>query len=469
MVLYGYKIVYFVGAIRVCLIKKLRYGVTMRRTIEKYLIRWKNDQFRKVLMIRGARQVGKTHSVRELAKTFDSFVEVNFEIDKEVKLFFEHSIQPRDICEKLSVYYRIPIVPGKTLVFLDEIQACVPAIQALRFFHEKMPQLHVVAAGSLLEFVIAEIPSFGTGRIQSMFMYPMSFLEFVEAVDGAELASLLEKSGFYQPIHEVFHGRLLELLRKYLVLGGMPAVVSRYVHNGNMLACQEELDSLLHSINDDFRKYKSRIASAKIQETMESVARQTGGKFKYLNISVTGSHEGYRTALELLCMAGIVHKVYHTAAQGIPLGAQIKENRFKTFIFDTGLYQRILGLDIARLFANNNILLVHRGALAEQFVCLELLAGAQPTVKRGVYYWVRENPGSNAEVDFILQNDRHIIPVEVKSGGRGSMQSLHVFLAEHNVPYGIRLSQENYAVSKTFRTVPIYAAGLLVRPDFSLD
>jgi len=383
-------------------------------------------------------------------------------------VFFEQSLQPVELCEKLSIYYKVPVVPGKTLLFFDEIQSCVKAIQSLRYFYEKMPQLHVVAAGSLLEFALGDIPSFGTGRIQSLFMYPLSFREFVTAVDGPDLAQMIADSGFDKPIDPVFHNRLLALLRKYMALGGMPAIVRRYAATGDMLACQDELDSLLLTIRDDFRKYRTRVPSVKMLETMRSVVHQAGGKFKYANIAQQGSHEGYKTALELLCMAGLVHRICHTAAQGIPLGAQVKDNRFKTFFLDMGLHQRILGLDIARLFIEEDLGLVNRGTLAEQFVCLELIAGGSAFITPPVYYWHREQAGSNAEVDFIIQKDRDVVPVKVKSGIRGSMRSLQVFLDERGIKRGIRLSQENYARSGPVWSMPLYTAGLLADPSFRL-
>ncbi len=201
----------------------------MKRRIDNILLNWRNEKKRKVLLVRGARQVGKTYSLRELGKSFEYFLEVNFEEEKGIHMFFTDSINPQKICEKLSAYYSIPIVPDKTLLVFDEIQACPEALSSLRFFYEKMPELHVAAAGSLLEFALAEIPSQGVGRISSLFMYPMSFTEFLTALGEEALVSIISQSNANSPVDEPFHKRLIDYLKTYQIIGGMPEVVQSYI------------------------------------------------------------------------------------------------------------------------------------------------------------------------------------------------------------------------------------------------
>lgn len=413
------------------------------------------------MLIRGARQVGKTHAVRVLGQEFEDLLEINFEKEKPVHHFFKNSLNPKIINEKLSAYFGKSIIPKKTLLFFDEIQACPEALQSLRFYHEEIPELHVIAAGSLLEFSLEEIPSFGVGRISSLYLYPMSFGEFLEAVHDKSLYQQALKSNDQTPIDPALHERLLERLRIYQILGGMPAVIQAYSQGSDIPTCQKIIDDLIRTFQDDFAKYKKRSPVIKLKETFESVAHQAGQKFKYAHVSVSGTSQGYSEALQLLVQAGLVHKIYHTDARGIPLGAQMEPKKFKAIPMDCGLYQRLLGLNISEHMVLSHEELIHKGSLAEIFVGLELIANIPAHTQAQLYYWHREAKASNAEVDYVLSN-QGIIPIEVKAGLKGQMQSLFIFLKERNLPYGIRLSHENYATYDKVRVMPIYTAGKLV-------
>ena len=257
----------------------------MKRTIEKYLNKWKLQENRKVLLVSGARQVGKTYSVRELGKSFNSFLEINLEEHREIHSFFSGSLTPDKIVEKLSLYFQKQIIPGKTLLFFDEIQAVPDAIRSLRFFYEKMPALHLIAAGSLLEFAISEIPSFGVGRIESIFMYPMSFFEFLTALDEDGLITLIEEAGIVKPLDQVFHDKLIEYIKIYQIIGGLPEVIKQYIQNKDLLRCQDILNGLILTFIDDFAKYKEKIPVETLREVFFSITAQAGNKFKYSNIS----------------------------------------------------------------------------------------------------------------------------------------------------------------------------------------
>ena len=431
----------------------------MRRFFLKNLLDWKENPDRKALLVRGARQVGKTYLIRELGKTFSHFLEINFEMDQNAANFFNGSLDPVQIVEKLSLYYGAPIVADKTLLFFDEIQACPQALRSLRFFYEKMPKLHVVSAGSLLEFALAQIPSFGVGRIESLFLYPMTFFEFLEALGEGQLIDYIKSSSFKKPVDDTIHIKILELFRKYQIIGGLPASVKYYAKHRNMLGSQKILDDLITTLTDDFAKYKRHISMDKMSEVFRSIALQNGSKFVYNRISSERS-ANYKTALELLVSAGLAYKIFHTSARGIPLGATINESKFKVAMFDTGMLQRVSGLDLGQFITESDF--VNRGGLSELSVSLALAASGLPHRHPELYYWHREQRGSSAEVDFVIAIDDKIIPIEVKSGTKGAMQSMFKFLEERNCRLGIRISAENFIKYGSIAVIPIYAAENLV-------
>jgi len=428
------------------------------RHIDSELLSWAKDSDRKVLMLRGARQVGKSSSVRNLGKNFQYYLEINFDEDEETRSFFEKgSFSPQPICELLSIKYGIPIIPGKTLLFFDEIQACIPAISSLRYFYEKMPDLHLIAAGSLLEFALEEIPSFGVGRITSMFMYPFSFYEFLYALDENLLVEAISKANPENPLHDVIHRKSVELLKRFLIVGGMPEAVAKYAKTNDLLQIQTILNSLLVALKSDFAKYKKRVPVTRLNEVFESVARQAEGKFVYEKAATQASNLQVKQALELLMMAGLVYPVTHTAANGIPLGAEINPKFQRMFLLDTGLFQQILGLDMSQIFVNDDFKTINRGAISELFVGLELVKNSSCYNPNALYYWQREKSQGSAQIDFLIQRGEKIIPIEVKAGTQGTMQSLRWFMKEKSIDTGIRTSLENFARYENIEVYPMYA------------
>jgi predicted AAA+ superfamily ATPase len=433
------------------------------RNIDTHLQAWSKSEDRKVLLLRGARQVGKSSAVRQLAKNFEYFLEIDFEAERETRTFFEGgSLSPQPIVEQLSIKYGIPVIAGKTLLFFDEVQACIPAISSLRYFYEKMPDLHVIAAGSLLEFALEEIPSFGVGRITSMFMYPFSFHEFLNAMGENLLLEAIRKAGVENPLHEAVHNKAVELLKRFLVVGGMPEAVSIYVKTRDLLQTQTVLSSLTVSLKNDFAKYRKRIPLTRLNEIFESVVRQAEGKFVYEKAAVQATNAQVKQALEMLVMAGLVIPVTHTAANGIPLGAEINPKFQRMFLFDTGLFQHVLGLDMSQIFISNDFKTVNRGANAEIFVGLELLKNSSCYSPASLYYWQREKHQSSAQVDFLIQKGEKIIPIEVKASTQGAMQSLRRFMKEKNITAGIRTSLENFAHYEDIDVYPMYAISNLI-------
>lgn len=431
----------------------------MKRQIDEHLLNWKKDPDRKVLLLRGARQVGKTYSVRQLGKTFDHYLEINFESDRSVHEFFREDLNVNEIINQLSAFYNVPVDDGKTLLFLDEIQASVSAISSLRFFREKRPGLHVVAAGSLLEFALSEIPSFGVGRIQHLFMYPMSFIEFLTAKKQEGLLNLLQKANPEKPLPEAIHHKLVTLLRQFLIIGGLPEVVETYIRTGDLRKTQFIIDNLITSLDDDFAKYKKHVPVLRLREVFQSVASQSGNKFILSKAAENANHIQIKEAVTLLEMAGLICKVNHTTASGIPLGYGVNQKKYKMIMFDHGFFQRILGIELSEYLLAKDFETINKGNIAEQIVGTEILKYQHPHSRAQLYYWHREKRGSTAEVDFVIQQSEKIIPLEVKSGHQGKMRSLWKFLEEKNSDYGIRISLENFATYDKIQVYPLYAVG----------
>ena len=433
------------------------YKMHIKREIDNVLLDWKNQKNRKPLMLRGARQVGKSTAVQELSKHFEYYIEINFEAQIDIQTFFSGNLDPKTICENLSLYFNTPIIPDKTLLFFDEIQGCVSALSSLRFFYEKMPELHLISAGSLLEFALEELPSFGVGRVRSIFVYPLSFDEFLGSLGEQKLIDLKKQASPTKPLSLPFHQKLTEYFKKFLIVGGMPEAVALYANGSSLLEVQAVLDDLIISIKADFAKYKKRVPPTRISEVFDAVIQQTGGKFIYTKAATQTSLVQIKEAVQLLMMAGLVIPVTHSSANGIPLGAEIDEKKRKLIFLDTGLYQRVLGLDAGKLLAQNDFDAINKGAIAEMFVGLEYLKYGNPFRHENLYYWHRESANSNAEIDYVIQQGEQIIPLEIKASNKGAMQSMFMFLKEKKRDLGIRLSLENFAIYPPIEVYPIYA------------
>jgi predicted AAA+ superfamily ATPase len=432
----------------------------MNRKIDEDLLAWMRENDRKPLLLRGSRQVGKSRTVRHLAEQFEHFLEINFELDKHARdLFAKSDLSPEKLCQELAAIYEIPIITGKTLLFLDEIQGSLPAISSLRFFYEKYRELHIIAAGSLLEFALQELSSFGVGRVRSMFMHPMNFHEFLNACGHSLLLQAIQNSNCKNSLPESVHKKTIELMRRFLIIGGMPEVVSAYVNKNDLLECQRILDDLIISIRSDFAKYRERVPTLQISAVFDSVVTQMGKKFVYANASKDYVHRQLKEGLELLKMAGLVIPVIHSAANGLPLGAEIDAKKQKILLLDTGIFQRLLGLPLNDLLISDDFSLINKGNIAELFVGLELLKSGSCYEQKTLYYWHRESKSSNAEVDFVLQIKQNIVPIEVKSNAKGAMRSMHLFLEEKNSAFGIRTSLENFGELPKIKIVPLYAIG----------
>ncbi len=435
----------------------------MERLIFQSLTSWKSDKNKKPLLLRGARQVGKTYIIRKLGEKFKHFIEVNFEMEPEVKSFFKDNLSPDAICTKLSAYYNISIKDGESLLFFDEIQSCPEALQSLRFFYEKRPKLHVVAAGSLLEFALEELSSFGVGRIKSLFMYPLSFNEFLMAMQKESLVKIKSEASPDNQVDEVFHKQLNELFVKFLIIGGMPEAVKTFVETSDILEVQKVLDDITNSLEDDFAKYKKRINTSRLKDVYLSVMHQTGSKFNINKSSESGNHAQKKEAVDMLVMAGLCYKVYHSSANGTPLAAEKNMRKYKVIFFDTGILQRSLKLNPAIFFTADHLSQINKGNLVEQFIGLEIVKNRFSNSKPELFYWHREKKGSSAEVDYLIEKKSSILPIEVKSGKQGKMQSIFIFLKLKKQKKGVRTSLENFAKYDNICVYPVYAIDNILR------
>ncbi|MEG1498937.1 MAG: ATP-binding protein [Bacteroidales bacterium] len=436
--------------------------IYFKRSVDIELQKWAKETRRKPLLLRGARQIGKSSTIRNLGKSFKHYIEVNFDDREELSQLFEKSLTPQEICEQLALFYRTPIIPGETLLFFDEIQMSPAALAKLRYFYEQYPELHLIAAGSLLEFAIAEMPSFGVGRIRSLFMYPLSFEEFITTLGDEMLVAAYRKASPKNPLSEIIHKQLVERLKIFLIIGGMPESVSEYVRTRDLLHSSQVLSDIIVSLKSDFAKYKERVPALRITEVFNSVVRQAEGKFVYERAAESASNVQVKQALELLIMAGLVYPITHTAANGIPLGAEINPKNRRMILCDTGLFQHILNLDVSQILITDDFQVVNRGALAEIFAGTELLKTSSCYDEAQLYCWHREKSQSNAQVDYIIQHNNSILPIEIKAGTKGAMQSLRVFMAEKHLSKGVRSSLENFARYEDIYVYPLYAISNLM-------
>lgn len=429
-----------------------------KRLIDFHLEKWKTDPYRKPLLLRGARQVGKTVAVRRLGQQFNSFVEVNFEQLKEAAAIFEKDLDPEKLILSLSLLLKSPIIPGETLLFFDEVQEAPRAIIALRYFYEKMPALHLIAAGSLLEFAIEKV-GVPVGRIWMLYMYPLSFLEYLVATGNHLIAKEIVAHPAGQLMVEVIHTKILDLVGEYLSIGGMPEAVARWVQTKDPAVALNVLQQIAATYAQDFEKYARKAQVKYLEQLFRQIPHLIGKQFSYGEIHGDYRKRELRPALELMERANIIHPIYHASGQGIPIGAEMSFDIFKLIYLDIGLSQAIIGSDISIWFLKPLEGFENRGEIAEAFIGQELICYANPSTKAELYFWKRQEKNSNAEIDYLLQRGQEIIPIEVKSGHGKTLRSLHLYLETHpKSGQAIRFSSLNYSVMDKLDSRPLYAA-----------
>ena len=421
------------------------------RIIDQHLSEWAARIVHKPILLRGARQVGKSTAVRHLGESFKYFVEINLEKQPDYIELFKKDLDVKRIVPQMAAMCGTPIIANETLLFIDEIQESQEAIMALRYFKEDMPNLHVVAAGSLLEFVLDDIPTFGVGRIHSMYMFPMTFDEFLLANGEQLLLDARRQANADSPLPTPLHDKLVGLVRTFMLVGGMPESVAKWAETHDYLQCQEVQDDIITGYEADFPKYRKKIDPQLLVATMRSAATQVTNKFVYSQVAGGYKTAEVKKALDLLIKAGILIPVTHTDANGLPLGDEADESYRKLLLLDTGLMLRLLNMSMGDISSvTTQILtatasdLVNKGPMAEMLAGLEVLHYLSPNIRHDLFYWVRQAKNSLAEIDYLLSRDMKVLPLEVKSGVQGGMKSLWDFMRDKKLSQAIRCSLENF-------------------------
>ena len=432
------------------------------RNIDKELLKWKDEPYRKPLLVRGVRQCGKTSAIKHLGASFKYFCEINFEKMPSVKRIFSGDMDIIRITAELEELSGVPIIDGETLLFLDELQESPEAIMAMRYFYEDRPRLHVIGAGSLLEFALKHISSFGVGRIQSLYMMPISFTEFLDAVGEDLLLRSLEKASPDSPLSDVAHQKLLSLYKVFLIVGGMPEAVLRYTETKSILQARYVHQDIMSTLYDDFGKYEdSGISPETLRSILRFVLSRVGSQISFNKNAIPGlDSKIISKGLGILSNAWLVPTVYASSCSALPIASSLNMKRMKPLFIDTGLYLHAAGLDVSEFTIETEFQKLNIGNVCELSVGLELLKAMDPHARPELYFWTRDADGSNrgtAEVDYVIQKGSSIIPVEVKARTQGGMKSLWTFLDKKTSEYGIRTSLENFSALDRLQIYPLYA------------
>lgn len=445
----------------------------MYRTAIDYLKQWKTRRSRKPLVIRGARQVGKSYLVREFARQeFDNLVEVNLDYDKTIASCFEVS-EPSEVIHLLELQCNTKFDIGKTLLFIDEIQNAPQLLAKLRYFYEKLPELHIIAAGSLLDFALEQHEfSMPVGRIEYLHLGPMSFSEFLIATGNAKCYDFLTNWKIGDPIPDSLHNKFSDLIRTYTVIGGMPESVQVFADSQSYRESDLIKDTILSTYKDDFSKYGNSLNLQHIQIVYEALPKIVGKKIKYVNISREVKARDLSKALHLLELARLHHLVYGVSCNGIPLGAEINKKSFKSVFLDTGLLLTACGLSMVDLNNINDLTLINSGQIGEQLVGQHLLYRHEFYKQPELHYWLRENKSTNTEIDYVISQGQRIIPIEVKAGKTGSLKSLHQFTITKNIDFAVKICSEKPSVTDVSGRLPdgkVYSSRILTLPFYLLE
>lgn len=430
----------------------------MQRSGLEFLQNWLESADRKPLVIRGARQVGKTWIVRDLAqRNHKKLIELNFEKKPELSSLFT-SNDPKQIILNLSAIFG-EINAKDSILFLDEIQAAPEILAKLRWFAEDLPEMPVLAAGSLLEFVLAQHSfSMPVGRINYMHLEPMSFLEFLAAKNQNSLINYIKNYNLDLTIPTIIHSQLTDIFKEYVIVGGMPQAVQSWVTQNSLTILSQIHNDLLATYRDDFNKYNGRLATERLDELLLSIPFYLGEKFIYSKVNPDIQSATIKQALELLCKARICHKILGSAGNGVPLAAELQAKYLKLIFLDVGLCSTLLGLSFDQL-TMRELNLINKGGISEQVVGQLLRTIAPAYVEPALYYWHRNEKGASAEIDYLIQYQNKVVPIEVKAGSTGGLKSLHLFMGLKQLALAVRVNAD--LPSKTEVSVKDHAGNLV--------
>lgn len=428
----------------------------MKRKISIALNEWMNKQDRMPLIVNGARQVGKTYILEEFGREhFENTVYLNMEIESALVRFLDTELSPAKILQFVEVLKNQRITAGKTLIFFDEIQACEKALTALKYFYEQAPEYHVVAAGSLLGVAVNRKKySYPVGKVDEMTLYPLDFEEFLWAAGKEELAiKIREHYASNEAMPQAWHEMALELYDRYFIVGGMPAAVVEYMASGSFIAVQQIQNNIFNQYVADMAKYADSATSVKIRACYNSIPAQLAKentKFQYKVVQRGGSSTIFGEAIEWLVFAGIALKCQRLEHGFIPINAYADLSDFKLYMADIGLLTLRSGMPLQTILSSVEEDNTYMGAMTENYVAQALTSSGHKA-----YYWQSDG---KAEVDFVLQMDARVVPVEVKKGRRNRSKSLGVFSDKYGSEYSIRLSKKNFGFENGIKSVPLYAA-----------
>lgn len=421
----------------------------MKRNAILKLVQWKNSPERKPMVLRGARQVGKTWLMKEFGKNYyDNYVYFNFDEEDELKSIFETNKNPHRIIELLSMISDEKIEPEKTLIIFDEIQECPEALNTLKYFKEKANEYHVITAGSLLGTLLAKPKSYPVGMVNLLDIYPLTFDEFLNAIDSG-LYAYYESIQKEQVIEQIFHQRLLDAYNYYLIIGGMPECVSSWIKYKDPAMVSKIQRELIEVYENDFSKHNGKVNSGRILMVFRSIVSQLAKpneKFMYGAVREEARARDFEEAIEWLVSAGMLNRVYNVSKMEHPLSAFDKLDQFKLFVFDTGLLKQMAGVDNSAILLKTDY--QFKGPLTENYV-LQQLQGQFEVEPR--YY-----SDKKGEIDFVVQNKMEIIPIEVKGGEDRSANSFKTYVANNAPQHAYRFSKRGYRKDGGFTNLPLY-------------
>ena len=427
----------------------------MKRAIYLDLIKWKNSNDRKPLLLQGARQVGKTYLINQFGKQeYSNFVYLNFEQDSELRSLFQGHLIPENIINNISLYIGEKITSESTLIFFDEIQAAEEALTSLKYFYEQASDYHIIAAGSLLGVSVGKNRSFPVGKVNFMYLYPMNFAEYLTAFGAELLLKKIENIKKVEALPDVIHTKLVSHLKMYLYLGGMPEVLQNYLQNNDIAKVRLIQNELLEAYQRDFSKYADKSQAIKTSELWKSIPSQLSKenkKFKYGDVRKKARAAHYEQTIEWLKNAGLINVVYQISTPKLPLAGYADLAKFKIYLLDTGLLGALLNISSDMVIKPSDLFEEYNGAFIENFVASELVTSG----KRELYYWTSQ---SDAEVDFVIQHKNNVYPLEVKSGNSRNLKSIRSYENKYKPKYIFRVSPRNYVKENEFINIPLYAS-----------
>lgn len=427
----------------------------MKRDLYSACLNWKKSKTRKPLIIRGARQVGKTYLLKEFGKNeYSNFVYLNFEEDPKLNDLFSNVLKPAIILENIKIYMNVDIEPESTLLIFDEIQESPSALNSLKYFQEQVTPFHIAAAGSLLGIKLANTKGFPVGKVSFLDLYPLSFMEFLTALNKAKLRDLLTKTAQFSEIPNPIHSELINLLKKYIIVGGMPEAVVQFIKDENLSSVRQIQHEILDGYLLDFAKHAPKADILKITQVWQSIPSQLAKenkKFVFSALRKSARGREYESAIQWLADAGLIHKSYNISTPKIPLSGFANNHAFKVFLLDVGLLSTMSQLPIKLMVEEFQMFSEFNGALTENFVAQELTAN-----QTNLYYWTSEGI---AEVDFIVQKDTSLMPLEVKAGVSRKKKSLLVYAAKYKSKYLLRSSLMNLKKDGEIYNIPLYLIG----------